>query len=52
MKHVKVDYYFVRERVASQQLEVWVISSKDQVADIMKKPLLGPTFSKFVPICT
>lgn len=49
MKHVEVDYHFVRERVASQQLEVRIISSKDQVADIMTKPLPGPAFNK---ICT
>jgi len=39
-KHVEVDYHFVRERVASRQLDVCFISSKDQVADIMTKPLL------------
>jgi hypothetical protein len=49
MKHVEVDYHFVRERVASQQLEVQVISSKDQVADIMTKLLPGLAFSR---ICT
>ena len=38
-KHVEVDYHFVRERVASRQLDVRFISSKDQVADIMTKPL-------------
>jgi hypothetical protein len=38
-KHVEVDYHFVRERVASRQLEVRFISSKDQTADIMTKPL-------------
>jgi hypothetical protein len=46
MKHVEVDYHFVRERVASRQLDVRIISSKDQVADIMTKPLAGPSFSK------
>jgi len=49
MKHVEVDYHFVRERVASRQLDVRIISSKDQVADTMTKPLAGPAFSK---ICT
>lgn len=49
MKHVEVDYHFVRERVASRQLDVRIISSSDQVADIMTKPLAGPAFSK---ICT
>lgn len=31
-KHVEVDYHFVRERVATHQLEVRPISTKDQVA--------------------
>jgi hypothetical protein len=44
-KHVEVDYYFVRERVASHQLEVRFISSKDQIADIMTKPLPVTAFS-------
>jgi hypothetical protein len=49
MKHVEINYHFVRERVASRQLDVRIISSNDQVADIMTKPLAGSTFSK---ICT
>jgi hypothetical protein len=44
-KHVEVDYHFVRERVASRQLEVRFISSKDQIADIMTKPLPVTAFS-------
>lgn len=32
-KHTKVDYYFVRERVAHKLLEVEYISTNDQVAD-------------------
>lgn len=44
MKHVEVDYHFVRERVASGQLDVRLISSKDQLADIMTKALPGPAF--------
>jgi hypothetical protein len=46
MKHVEVDYHFVRERVASRQLDVRPISSKDHVADIMTKPLAGPAFNR------
>lgn len=49
MKHAEVDYHFVRERVASRQLDVRIISSKDLVTDIMTKPLAGPSFYK---ICT
>jgi histone deacetylase 1/2 len=45
MKHVEVDYHFVRERVASGQLDVRIISSQDQLADIMTKALPGPAFT-------
>jgi hypothetical protein len=45
-KHVEVDYHFIRERVASKQLDVRIITSKDQLADIMTRPLPGPAFSK------
>jgi hypothetical protein len=44
MKHVEVDYHFVRERVAMKQLEVHSISAKDQLADIMTKALPTPEF--------
>jgi hypothetical protein len=47
MKHVEIDYHFVRERVAMKQLEVLAISSKDQVADIMTKALPTPAFKHF-----
>jgi histone deacetylase 1/2 len=46
-KHVEVDYHFVRERVTNQQLDVRIISSKDQIADIMTKPLPLTSFKKF-----
>ena len=45
MKHVDVDYHFVRERVALKQLDVRTISSKDQLADIMTKALPAPAFN-------
>jgi hypothetical protein len=44
MKHVEIDYHFVRERVA---MKVRAMSLKDQVADIMTKALLTPTFKHF-----
>lgn len=47
-KHVEVDYHFVRERVASKQLDVHIISSKDQLADLMTKPLPAPTLNKII----
>jgi hypothetical protein len=47
MKHVEVDYHFVRERVVAGQLEVWIISTKDQLADVFTKPLSRPAFRDF-----
>jgi hypothetical protein len=44
-KHVEIDYHFVCERVAMKQLDVRIISSKDQLADIMTKALPAPVFT-------
>jgi ATP sulfurylase len=38
-KHVELGFHFVRERVAAKTLKVALVSSKDQVADILTKPL-------------
>jgi hypothetical protein len=38
-KHIEVDFHFVRERVASKQLEIRFIPSKDRVADGFTKAL-------------
>jgi hypothetical protein len=43
-KHVEVDFHFVREQVASKAMEVRVISSKDQLADVLTKPLSRAPF--------
>lgn len=47
MKHVEVDYHFVREQVSKGLLDVRSISTNDQVADIMTKPLPYPLFNRF-----
>jgi hypothetical protein len=39
MKHIEVNYHFVRERVARKQLNIQFISMKDQLADGFTKPL-------------
>ena len=39
MKHVEVDYHFVRDRVSKKLLEVRFISTNDQVADSFTKAL-------------
>ncbi|KAJ1704596.1 hypothetical protein LUZ63_004375 [Rhynchospora breviuscula] len=43
-KHIEIDYHFVRERVASNQLIVQFLCSADQIGDIMTKPLCNPRF--------
>ena len=45
-KHVEVDFHFVREQVARKAMEVRIISSKDQLADVMTKPLSKAPFVK------
>jgi len=39
MKHVAVDYHFIRDQVQSGRLRVAHISSADQLADLLTKPL-------------
>jgi histone deacetylase 1/2 len=43
-KHIEVDYHFVRKRVAQKLLRIKFISSKDQLVDILTKPLPLPQF--------
>ena len=38
-KHIETDYHFVRERVASKELEIQFVHSKDRVADGFTKAL-------------
>ncbi|XP_042965972.1 uncharacterized mitochondrial protein AtMg00810-like [Carya illinoinensis] len=44
-KHMDIDYHFVRDKVAAHTLKVSFISSKDQIADILTKPLVADKFS-------
>jgi histone deacetylase 1/2 len=43
-KHVEIDYHFVREKVQQKTLEVRFISSKDQLADGLTKPIVSARF--------
>jgi len=38
-KHIEIDYHFVREQVASRQLDIRFISSADQIEDGFTKAL-------------
>ena len=43
-KHVEVDYHFVRDRVTKKEIQIRFIPSKDQLADILTKPLASSIF--------
>lgn len=44
MKHISLDYHFVRERVAYGTLRACHVHTKDQWADIFAKPLPHSSF--------
>jgi hypothetical protein len=46
-KHIEVDYHFVRERVASNLLQIDYIPTGDQVADGFTKALTVKQLEKF-----
>ncbi|XP_016737763.1 uncharacterized mitochondrial protein AtMg00810-like [Gossypium hirsutum] len=46
-KHVELDLFFVREKVAQGLFQVGHIPSQEQVADILTKPLSAVLFKKF-----
>ena len=39
MKHIEIDFHFVREQVAARRLRICIISSHDQTADLLTKAL-------------
>jgi hypothetical protein len=39
MKHIEVDYHFIRDRVSKKLLDVRFISINDQVADVFTRAL-------------
>jgi hypothetical protein len=44
-KHIEIDYHFVWDRVTLQTLTVKFVSNKDQLADILTKPLVSTRFA-------
>jgi hypothetical protein len=46
-KHVEIDFHFVRDRVANKSLQVLFIPSKDQLADVLTKPVVATRFRDF-----
>jgi histone deacetylase 1/2 len=46
-KHIEIDFHFVRERVASGDLDVRFISMNDQLADVFTKPATRQMLDRF-----
>ena len=44
-KHIEIDFHFVRDMVASKALNVCFISSTDQLADLLTKPISSSRFA-------
>ena len=45
MKHLALDYHFVREKVSAGSLQVAHVSTNDQLADVLTKPLAKSCFA-------
>ena len=43
-KHIEIDVHFIRDKVEKKEIEIAFVSSNDQTADVLTKPL---TYSKF-----
>ncbi|KHN17953.1 Retrovirus-related Pol polyprotein from transposon TNT 1-94 [Glycine soja] len=48
MKHIALAYHFVREHVQHGKFRVSFVSTDDQLADILTKPLLRPRFESLL----
>ncbi|CAL8117591.1 unnamed protein product [Prunus armeniaca] len=46
IKHLDIDFHFIRERVQHKDFHVQYIPTDDQVVDVFTKGLHGPVFSK------
>lgn len=43
-KHVEVDRHFINENIESGQISIPFVTKRDQLADVLTKGLLRPTF--------
>ncbi|KAJ4711692.1 Retrovirus-related Pol polyprotein from transposon TNT 1-94 [Melia azedarach] len=46
-KHIEIDLHFIRDKVSAGEIEIQYISSQEQTADILTKPLSFGKFSHF-----
>jgi hypothetical protein len=45
-KHVKIRYFWVKDRVDSGEIAIQYIPTEDMIADILTKPMQGEKFRK------
>ncbi|KAG5719504.1 hypothetical protein E4T56_gene11305 [Termitomyces sp. T112] len=50
VKHVDIKYHILRERVASKEIVIQYVNTKDNVADIFTKALAAPQFTRLCAI--
>ncbi len=46
-KHVKIRYFWIKDKVASGELEIQNLQTDSMWADMLTKPLQGELFKKF-----
>ena len=46
IKHIEIKYHFIRDQVKKKNFEIRYISSQNQQADMLTKPLNGVQLSK------
>lgn len=46
-KHIDIKYHYVREVIKNKEIVLEKIDTKENLADIMTKPLFGPLHQKF-----
>ena len=47
-KHFEIDLHFIRDKVARGELEISFVACRDQIADVLTKPLPYYKFSCFI----
>jgi hypothetical protein len=43
-KHVEIDFHFVHNQVAAKTLQILFIPSKEQIIDVLTKPIVSNRF--------
>jgi len=44
-KHIDIKYHYIRELVENNKIRILYINTKEQLADLLTKPIAGPAFT-------